>query len=59
MIVAQASCLWGQRASRLLNPDTAGETPAYPAAKTAVLLNGREGELQILDQIAHVFHADR
>src|SRR6266576_3815869 len=55
----RTASLWGQRASRLLNPDTAGETPAYPTAETAVLLDGREGELQIVDQIAHVFHADR
>src|SRR6266513_1341171 len=56
-IVAQAFCLWGQRASRLLGRDSADETPACPTAETAMLLNRCECDFQILNQIAHAFDA--
>jgi len=36
-----------------------GRTRCGEPVRPAVLLDGREGELQIVDQIAHVFHADR
>ena len=37
--VAQAACLWGNRASRLVSPAfSAGKMPAGPTAKMAVLL---------------------
>jgi hypothetical protein len=36
--VAQASCLWGNWASRLVDGHWAGRMPAGPTAKMAVLL---------------------
>jgi hypothetical protein len=37
VIGAQASCLWGNRESRLVSLSSAGKMPAGPTAKMAVL----------------------
>jgi hypothetical protein len=47
-IVAQASYLWGRRASRLQNFDWAGRMPTGAKAETAVL-NRFQRALQIVD----------
>src|SRR5437667_9843690 len=55
-IVAQTSCLWGEQASSVLV--LAARMAARPTAEAAGLLNRIERGFQIVDQVAHIFHAD-
>src|SRR6266567_1800293 len=53
-IVAQASCLWGQLASRLLDRGSAGETPACPTAERRLCYIASKANSRSLIEIRRV-----